>query len=794
MKDVALKKLNAVLNAGFDAQDTDPLVLRHVRVLQGLMLASAVLSFTNGLLWGASGDSSLAFINIGAFVAWASLSYLLVKTQRIMLVGRLGVFVLFIVCTAFTIQIGGKESSILACYMILPLAAAVNVGKRDLWFWTLIAAAAPATFYLYVDPALLPPRFSPEVTQRLTAMSLVTGTLVISILTSIWLSQQETLAKQLDKTVNTLKREAKSQRLLVEMTMLTNSEQELSLGVEKLLGHLEKLSWLHAAAFWDVRNEEEPGNAMLSQPPLTLFQPTSSLIEAINTGERTVASTQNQDRQTVYYPVQDGNTIAGVLAAEVGDAHNSEAEGSWLLQQLVVQIGHLAERERTAKAIQREARIDALTNLQNRRAFKNQLETEIADAQARSRKLALLYIDLNDFKRINDSLGHEAGDRVLQVVAQRLRHALRAGDDANQNTDVISRVGGDEFTLLLKDIRSTADAESITRRIITSLAAPIQFRGRDFKVGASVGIAFFPQDASQPDTLVRSADAAMYSAKRQATSGYSRYHDTDKAFDTIGFETEIRHAIQEQQLEMHYQLIFNCQTREPVGVEALIRWQHPERGRISPGEFIPRAEDLGLIVDIGKFQFDTALNWFIATRPQLPSDFRIALNLSPAQIASTDFATWLILRLEDSGLPMSCIELEITETALLKDTRDTQTNVRALSDMGVCITLDDFGTGQSSLSLLKRFPIGRLKIDRSFVSGLPLDSEDVAIVGAVLSLAHALDIPVVGEGVEDEAQLAFLQQRDCDDVQGFLLGRPMPGPAIISTLAFDGKQQKPNIS
>jgi len=775
-------KFSSVLHAGFDVQNTDPLVMRQISVLQGLTIASAVLSFVTGLVWGILGDSSFALLSLVAFVYWASISYLLVKTGRFILVGRLGVLGLFTVCTVFSVQLGGKESTTLAWFMILPLAAAVCVGKRDLWFWALIAAIAPTTFYLYTDPALLPPRFSPEVTRQLTGVSLAMGALIVSILTSIWMSQQETLAQRLDQTVGRLKKEADAQRLLVELTMLTNGERELSRGVKKLLIRLEEANWVQAAGFWDIRNNSQPDTAQYTQPLSAKFTSTPSLIGAIHTGEKTVASIENSDRHTIYYPVHDGATIVGVLAADVGSAQSLEHDNSWLLQQLVVQLGHLAERERTAKVIQREADLDALTNLQNRRAFENHLQVEIADAESEPSKLALLYIDLDDFKRINDSLGHEAGDCVLQVVAKRLRQSLRTNNDAHHNKDIISRVGGDEFTLLLKDIQSDTDAENIAQRIVSSLAAPIQFRDKDLKVGASIGIAFFPEDATQPDTLVRSADAAMYSAKRLGKAGYSRYRDTDKAFDTLSFELEVQRAIEEQQLEMYYQPVFNCFSGEPVGVEALIRWHHPQRGWVSPGEFIPRAEDLSIIVDIGKFQFDTALTWFKTNRPQLPDNFRLALNLSPAQITNTDFVTWLIHRLEDSDLPMSCIELEITETALLMDTRDTQTNVRALSDMGVCITLDDFGTGQSSLSLLKRFPIGRLKIDQSFVSGLPDHSEDIAIVGAVLSLAHSLDIPVVGEGVEEEAQLEFLKARNCDDAQGFLLGRPMPGAAIVSAL------------
>ena len=496
--------------------------------------------------------------------------------------------------------------------------------------------------------------------------------------------------------------------------------------------------------------------------------------------------TPGDNQRRIYYPIQDGKTVAGVLEVDVGTSNDSPHDGGWLLQQIAIQLGHIAERERTAHIIQKEARFDSLTGLHNRRAFQRILEHKISAADRNKKKMALLFIDLNDFKRINDSLGHAAGDAVLQVIAKRLQKIVRL--DSNREvqtprpTDYISRVGGDEFTLLMEDVLSSRDAETTAQRLIKSLSAPILHDSQQFKVGASIGIAMFPEDANRADALVRSADAAMYAAKRRGMSGYSRYRDADKAVDALGFEADIRRALKQGQLSMHYQPIFCSATSFPVGAEALIRWQHPERGWIPPAEFIPLAENLGLISDIGKFQFETVFRWFKANRDKLPKTFRIALNLSPTQIEDSEFVAWLLSCLRNSEIPPASIELEITETALLADTIETQTNVRTLADLGICIALDDFGTGHSSLSLLKRFPIGRIKIDQSFVSGLPSRSEDVAIVGAVLSLAHSLEIPVVAEGVEKEAQRLFLHRRNCDDLQGFLLAKPMSGADLTAFL------------
>jgi len=439
------------------------------------------------------------------------------------------------------------------------------------------------------------------------------------------------------------------------------------------------------------------------------------------------------------------------------------------LQQIAIQLGHIAERERTADIIQREARYDSLTGLPNRRAFRDALESGISAAESDGSKLALLYIDLDDFKRVNDSLGHASGDEVLKVVSECLLQSVRMPDsvsaDGKRSTDLLSRVGGDEFALVLGNIRSVEDVDSTAQRILDRLSVPITLHGRQFKIGASIGIATFPDDATEADVLIRSADTAMYASKREA---------------------DIRSALEGRQLEMHYQPVFDCASLEPIGAEALIRWKHPQRGWVSPGEFIPLAEELGLISEIGHFQFEETLAWFESHRTEFPEDFRVALNLSPAQIEDRKFVAWLIQRLKRTELPMSNIELEITETALLTDTPETLASLNTLTELGLCLTLDDFGTGQSSLSLLKRFPIGRLKIDRSFVGGLPDRSEDVAIVGAVLSLAQSLEIPVVAEGVEEETQLHFLRGRGCEDTQGFLLAKPMPGDELLQRFHHTG--------
>lgn len=778
------------MQGGLELQDTDPRLFRQVKVLNGLMLTAMALCIPLGFFWTQIGASNFSYVYAVAFVAWAGLLVWLRRSLQVTLVGRAAVFVLFGLCTVSVALLGGAESNLLAWYMLMPLAAAVCVGQRDLWFWGVISTLTPVLVYLFPEWSIIAPTpFSVEVNHQLSGIALALGAMVVSILTSIWISHHEHLADRLDDSVERLEKEADAHRLLFDTAMLASGETELNSGARKLLEHLDNVDWVSASCFWDTRAGLTPRQPFCKLPQTASFEPSPLLARSIRTGQRSVSKVSEANLHSVYYPIQDGQEVVGVIEVDADAIHDAIQEGSWLLQQVAIQLGHIAERERTAQIIQREARYDSLTGLHNRRAFQSILEHEISLAQRDDKKVALLFLDLNEFKRINDSLGHAAGDTVLQVVAKRLQKAVRQADTQLRSTppssrasDSISRVGGDEFTLVLEDVRSSAYADGVAERILATLDAPIRLDGQQFKVGASIGIAIFPDDAQQADVLVRSADAAMYAAKRRGGSGFSRYRDADKAVDSLSFQAEMRLALKEGQLEMHYQPVFDCATSEPVGAEALIRWRHPDRGWIPPGEFIPLAEDLGLMGEIGRFQFESVFQWYSDASAQLPKDFRIALNLSPMQIEDQAFIQWLLKHLANTKIPMGNVELEITETALLADTPEIRANIYALADLGLCISLDDFGTGQSSLSLLKRFPIGRLKIDQSFVSGLPDRSEDVAIVGAVLSLASSLDIPVVAEGVEEETQKLFLIHRRCDDMQGFLLARPMPGHRLLGKL------------
>ncbi len=772
------------LECGLDPRSADPRLLRQVRVLNSLMLTAMLLCIPLGIFWTLIITPMFALVYTMSFSAWAAILFWLHKTLQTVAVGRAACFVLFGVCTASAILLGPLGSPILAWFLLMPLAAAVCVGRNDVWFWGVVASLMPSVINWLPELGILEPSpLGSSLEREFSVIVLAAGALVASVLTSYWISHHEKLATRLDDSVAQLKKEALAHRLLVDTAMLASAETLLVGGARKLIEHLENLHWVSSVGFWDARERGRIEKPVCALPSTASFKSNTSLVRAMRTGQRSITNESGATHQSVYYPVRDRQRIVGVLEVNTSTKEDPIHEGNWLLQQVAIQLGHIAERERTAEHIQREARYDSLTKLLNRRAFNDILKSEIRKAKEADRKLALLFIDLNGFKRINDSLGHAAGDKVLKVIAKRLTRTVRESDMLGSHrmgsVHSISRVGGDEFTLVLDNIQSAADANIAATRILNGVTSPVRVNGQQFNVGASVGIAIFPDDAQHVDALIKAADTAMYTSKRRSRSGISRFNASDKSVDSLKFELEIRQALVKNQLEMHYQPVFNAKSSKVVGVEALIRWQHPEHGWIPPGQFIPLAEETGLISEIGQFQFESILRWFESAQQNLPRDFRVAFNLSPTQIEDLGFVSWLVDRLRGSTLPMDQLELEITETALLADTPEARDNLNAIAELGLCITLDDFGTGQSSLSLLKRFPIGRLKIDRSFVSGLPDRSEDVAIVGAVLSLAQSLDIPVVAEGVENEAQRSFLLNRECEDLQGFLMARPMPADQLV---------------
>jgi len=385
----------------------------------------------------------------------------------------------------------------------------------------------------------------------------------------------------------------------------------------------------------------------------------------------------------------------------------------------------------------------------------------------------LMFLDLDRFKPINDSLGHAAGDRMLKEVAVRLCACV-------DSDDTVARMGGDEFTLLLQ---SQAQREgALTRaihvgeQILASLAQPFILEGREFFVTASIGIALSPQDGNELSQLMKNADTAMYHAKERGKNNFQFYQAdmNASALQRLELESDLRHALEQGEFKLFYQPQFSGDGKRLTGAEALLRWQHPQRGLVPPNDFIPVLEELGLVVQVGDWVLRESCRQLAEWHEAKIRVPKISVNLSARQFAEGDLDQRIAEILQHSGIPAGCLELELTESILMEDVANAMQTLGSLKKLGVFIAIDDFGTGYSSLNYLKQFPIDVLKIDRSFVDGLPHGEQDGQIARAIIAMAHSLNLTVIAEGVETLAQLDFLRGHDCDEVQGFLLGRPMP--------------------
>jgi diguanylate cyclase (GGDEF)-like protein/PAS domain S-box-containing protein len=445
----------------------------------------------------------------------------------------------------------------------------------------------------------------------------------------------------------------------------------------------------------------------------------------------------------------------------------SSKEGG--IDEIVSVSRDISERRRAEEQIEYQAYHDALTGLPNRLLFRDRLTIALAHAKRQERPLAVMFLDLDRFKLVNDTLGHSFGDELLRVVAARLRSVLREGD-------TIARMGGDEFTVLLGDLRSADDAAKTAQKLLDTVAYPVTVEGHELYVTTSIGIALFPNDGDNAEALLKSADTAMYRAKDAGRSSYRLCTRSmnSRAAERLSIENALRRALERNELVLYYQPLVRLESRETAGMEALLRWNRPGYGIVPPATFIGIAEETRMIVPIGEWVLREACRQAkVWQQGQYPS-LRISVNLSPRQFQQSDLREVVQRALDDSGLAPQSLELEITEGTAMFQTDRTIALLAELRELGVRIALDDFGTGHSALSYLRQFPIDRVKIDREFIQEIDTSRSNRAIVSAIVAMAHGLDLSVTAEGVETEAQVSFLLEQRCEEVQGFLFGRPEP--------------------
>ena len=448
---------------------------------------------------------------------------------------------------------------------------------------------------------------------------------------------------------------------------------------------------------------------------------------------------------------------------------------------VIVHVRDFTDRKRAEQQIEYQAYHDALTGLANRRLFQEHLTLAIALAQRRTGLLAVLFLDLDHFKIINDSLGHTMGDALLRVAAARLKTHVREGD-------VIARVGGDEFTIVLQELKKKEDIPAIAQKVLRAIADPIDVEGHRLYATASIGIAVYPDDGLDAETLLKNADNAMYRAKADGRNTYQMSTEelSRSMQERLTLESGLHQAIERNEFEVYYQPQIDITNMKIVGMEALLRWRHPDRGMMTPGSFMSVAEERGFIVPIGDWVLRTACMQAKLFREAGFPSFRVAVNISARQFREAGLVESIENALKQTGLDGQSLELEITESVAMENVDMTLQQLTRLRRTGISIAIDDFGMGHSSLSYLKRFPIDALKIDRNFVEELPERVEDAAIVRSVIELAQGLNLRVVAEGVETKQQLDFLRQQNCREVQGFYFGFPVPPLEFQKLLTVEG--------
>jgi diguanylate cyclase (GGDEF)-like protein len=491
----------------------------------------------------------------------------------------------------------------------------------------------------------------------------------------------------------------------------------------------------------------------------------------------------------VVLPLSYQRQLTGIIAlGERFDLVPTE-EDQVQMRRLADQAAVALANARMLEQVRDLAYYDSLTGLPNRLSYKERLAFALEQASRNQRLVAAFFIDLDHFSRVNDTLGHEVGDQLLRHVASRLRSCCREREDEvgpafTTLAPEVARLGGDEFTVIMPGLHDAQDAAKLARRILSSFAQPVRVGTHEIFINASIGIAIYPYDGEDIDTLLMHADTAMYKAKEQGGSSYQTYSKsmTTTALQRMTLENDLRRALERNEFEVHYQPIVDAYTNTVVGAEALLRWRHPELGLLLPSEFIPIAEENGLIVPMGEWILQSAClqnrSWQDAGLPRI----RVGVNLSSRQLKRSLTDT-IGRALQISGLEPRYLSLELTESVLVNHQREGTEALHALRAMGLHLAVDDFGTGYSSFSYLKHFPLDTLKIDRSFIREIAINPDDAAITTAIIAMGHALGLRVIAEGVETEAHLTLLQKQGCDEVQGYLVGRPVPADRFVDHLA-----------
>ena len=810
MRQRARTQLRAILNAGLDPETAPPDELRRVRNLTvataGFTVLAVPVLIANFVALGPG-------FGLVLLAAMAAAVANVVALRHGHSIDRAGHFATGLLLTYLAWSLwhgGGVEEPSFASIYLVPLTAALLINGRAAAGWTAVCIAITGVFFVGAKEGLLPESILAGKTGDLyLILTHVVALLGVSLLAAAFSQNHEHLRGWLRASNEELERDSDYIRILHRTAVIAN---DAASGNEAMLASAELICDVLG---WDV------GSVWIAtgKPPRTLEAIGGSVRDAERDGSLRrefcagpIAEGQSfvgrayRNRAPVFcdrvgsdprfahadaaeraglqgalaFPIMLGHEVTGIFEFHRREGGGPDRQLLRLLTHVGTQVSRVMERERAEARIETLAYYDALTGLPNRQLFQDRLEEVLRTASERDRPAALLFVDLDGFKRVNDTLGHAVGDALLREVTRRFAQSLRLVDflaRAESAGHTVSRFGGDEFTVVLEKVPNRAGAAVVAERLLAALQSPIEIDGHEVFAGASIGIAMYPEDGPDVDTLLRRADAAMYAAKGRGRGQYrfATEGEAESGSRRMQLEGPLRRALQNDQFELHYQPLLDMRSEETLGAEALLRWHEPTLGNVSPGEFIPLAEQCGLINGIGDWIIRAACAQIAAWREEGFEPVRVAVNLSGQQIRGPSVVDCVAQALEENGLGPELLELEITESTIMRDDEVTADTLRALADLGVGLALDDFGTGYSSLSHLRRHPIDSLKLDRSFVSGVPESGDDVAIATAVIAMAHGLKKRVTAEGIETREQLEFLRGMGCDVAQGFLFSPAVPG-------------------
>jgi len=810
-----LRMLAAAVDAQLDSPTGDANDARRRIVLDVALIAGIATSTTIGIIYIWISTLLAVFHLIAACV------FLLIllahrSSRATVFYGRIGGTFLFAFLVVTSWNLGGLNNASMAWFVVVPLAAAIIVGTADAWFWIGMTSLTAIAFFIASLRGIQPTNVIDLDFRAFSYLFMfIALMLVVGVLITTWLAGQRLLEAQLNRALSETEGEAVNARVLASTSTAANESAAFDATAEDCMNILcDALGW-EAAHLW-IRNDDgtivptmivssniDPVFAPLIPGadetigtktkffPQIVAESRSEIVRSDMAGDRRADAARAAGLKSVLvWPVVIDGIVDAVLEFFSRRPIILGERSRQLLHHVSLQLAHVRGREVARGRIEQLAYYDIVTGLPNRHAFERRFGAILDAAARRQTRVALMFIDLDGFKYVNDSLGHAAGDRLLHTIGEKLSENLRGSDFTLKlnpsSSPMVARLGGDEFTVVLQDLRELHGADVVARRFLEIISKPVNIGGQEVVIGASIGISIYPDDAGTRSDLLRLADAAMYEAKRAAGN---RYRFATEALNAsvqrrVWLENELRRALANGRIAAHYQPVVDAASNAVVGYEALARWRHDGHW-IEPAEFIPLAEETGLVHELGECILQKACTEIAALNSAGAGPFRMSVNVSPHQLRQEHFVAKLSAVLADTACDPGWIVLELTESSLIIDDSASIELLNKIRAIGVGIALDDFGTGYASLSYLRTFPLDYVKIDRSFISGEGRIDEDDAIIAAITAMSHILNLEVVAEGIETAAQAERARALGCDAIQGYFFGRP--AVLTASEPAADGK-------